>query len=89
MYRFFPTKNDLKQLHAYYDVGGDGNISYEEFVVALSDNTLSERKKRILDKLWGLFDPEDTGKCKGEDMILILADAATSTEPVMNLFHQT
>lgn len=43
-YGFFPAKNDLKQLHAYYDKSGDGFVSYDEFCSALAEAKLSTRK---------------------------------------------
>ena len=73
-YRFFPKSNDLKQLHAYYDKDGDGHISYDEFINAISDSKLTPRKKGLVDKLWGILDPEDAGKCKGSDVMGCLQD---------------
>jgi hypothetical protein len=34
-YRLFPKKVELQALMKYYDVDGDGNISYEEFLRGL------------------------------------------------------
>ena len=59
----------MKQLHAYYDKDGDGHISYEEFINAISDQKLTERKKGLVDKLWAQMDKEDAGKCKGSDVM--------------------
>jgi len=33
----FPKMVDLKALHKFYDVDGDGTISYNEFIKALAD----------------------------------------------------
>ena len=33
--RFFPKKVELQALIKFYDVDGDGNVSYEEFVRGL------------------------------------------------------
>jgi Ca2+-binding EF-hand superfamily protein len=34
-YRLFPKKVELQALMKYYDVDGDGNVSYEEFLSGL------------------------------------------------------
>jgi Ca2+-binding EF-hand superfamily protein len=34
-YRLFPSKVELQALMKFYDVDGDGNITYEEFVRGL------------------------------------------------------
>ena len=36
-FRLFPKMVDLKAVHKYYDVDGDGTICYNEFVNALAD----------------------------------------------------
>ena len=41
IFRLFPKQVDLKALHRYYDVDGDGGVSYHEFVKALTDDKLS------------------------------------------------
>ena len=43
MYRLFPKKVDLQALMKYYDVDGDGSITYEEFLNGLRDE-LTERR---------------------------------------------
>lgn len=35
VYRLFPKKVELQALMKYYDVDGDGNVSYEEFIRGL------------------------------------------------------
>ena len=35
LFRLFPKKVELQALVKYYDVDGDGNISYEEFIRGL------------------------------------------------------
>lgn len=65
----FLPKNDLKQLHAYYDKDQDGNICYNEFLGALSDGKMSQRKSQIVDKLWSLLDSENSGNCSGKDIM--------------------
>lgn len=34
-YRLFPKKVELQALMKYYDVDGDGNITYDEFLRGL------------------------------------------------------
>ena len=34
-YRIFPKKVELQALMRHYDVDGDGNVSYEEFIRGL------------------------------------------------------
>lgn len=68
-YGFFPSMNDLKQLHAYYDKDGDGHISYEEFINSISDSKLTPRKQAVIDKMWAQMDTEGAGKCKGSDVM--------------------
>ena len=38
LYGVFPSKVELQALMKYYDVDGDGNISYEEFLSGLRDD---------------------------------------------------
>ena len=80
--------NDLKQLHAYYDKDGDGNISYEEFINAISDSKLTPRKQALIDKLWAQMDTEGAGKCKGSDVMANLQDPE-SMKGVLERFAQT
>jgi len=42
---------DLKALHSFYDIDGDGNISYNEFISALRSN-MSKRACNIVNKAW-------------------------------------
>jgi Ca2+-binding EF-hand superfamily protein len=53
----------MKQLMKYYDVDGDGHISYEEFVKGLRDS-LSARKQRIVDTAFLTLDRENAGALK-------------------------
>jgi Ca2+-binding EF-hand superfamily protein len=59
----------LKALHKFYDVDGDGNISYHEFVNALSDNKMSKRKTDMVDKAWSILDREGKGELTGEQIL--------------------
>ena len=69
MFRLFPKQVDLKALHKFYDVDADGNISYHEFVNALSDNKMSKRKTDIVDKAWSILDSEVKGELTGEQIL--------------------
>jgi Ca2+-binding EF-hand superfamily protein len=39
----------------YYDVDGDGNVSYEEFLRGLRDE-LTERRKKMVEKAFKILD---------------------------------
>jgi Ca2+-binding EF-hand superfamily protein len=43
----FPKKVELQALMKYYDVDGDGNVSYEEFLRGLRDELTERRKKMV------------------------------------------
>ncbi len=44
----------------YYDVDGDGNISYDEFLRGLRDE-LSKRKKDMVEKAFVILDKDKSG----------------------------
>lgn len=44
----------------FYDVDGDGNISYDEFVRGLRD-PLTERRKKIVNKAFNIMDKDGSG----------------------------
>lgn len=76
-------------MHAYYDVDGDGLIAYEEFVSALSDGKLSQRKTALLEKLWSQLDSEGAGKCKGSDVVANLKDGEKHGTYVLGMYCNT
>jgi Ca2+-binding EF-hand superfamily protein len=43
----FPKKVELQALMKYYDINGDGQISYDEFLNGLKDD-LSERRLNMV-----------------------------------------
>ena len=43
----------------FYDVDGDGNITYEEFIRGLRD-PLSERRKNMVNKAFALIDRDNS-----------------------------
>jgi len=53
----FPKKVDVQGLMSFYDVNGDGNICYEEFISGLRD-PLTDRKKNMVDKAFGIMDKD-------------------------------
>jgi Ca2+-binding EF-hand superfamily protein len=68
----FPKKTDLQALHKYYDIDGDGNICYEEFLrglrynkniylITLCRDNLTERKKKMVDKAFRSLDKDGSG----------------------------
>ena len=63
----FPTKIDLQALLSYYDLDGDGNITYEEFLRGLRE-PLSERRKALIEKIFGLMDKDKSGKITAADI---------------------
>jgi len=47
----FPKKVEAQALMKFYDVDGDGNISYEEFIRGLKE-PLNERREKIVRKVF-------------------------------------
>lgn len=88
-FRLFPKQVDLKALHRYYDVDGDGGVSYNEFVRALTDDKLNERKGKVVAAAWkkvsgGLAD------CTGHQILACLADQSEGTRQfALNSFVAT
>eukprot|EP00344_Euplotes_crassus_P011494 CAMPEP_0197004752 /NCGR_PEP_ID=MMETSP1380-20130617/25518_1 /TAXON_ID=5936 /ORGANISM="Euplotes crassus, Strain CT5" /LENGTH=282 /DNA_ID=CAMNT_0042423655 /DNA_START=65 /DNA_END=913 /DNA_ORIENTATION=- len=63
----FPKYTDLQALMKFYDIDGDGNIGYEEFLRGLRDE-LSERRQKIVDKAFALMDQDGSGQITVEDV---------------------
>ena len=59
-YGLFPKVVEIQALLKYYDVDGDGNITYEEFIRGLRD-PLTERRKAMVDKAFALIDRNNSG----------------------------
>ena len=53
-YGLFPKVVEIQALMKYYDVDGDGNITYEEFIRGLRD-PLSDRRRAMVDKAFDLI----------------------------------
>ena len=51
----------------YYDIDGDGNISYEEFLRGMRD-PLTARKKDMVDRAFALLDKDGSGVINGGDI---------------------
>ena len=63
----FPKIVEIQALMKYYDVDGDGNITYEEFIRGLRD-PLTERRKNMVDKAFELIDRSGNGSISVEDI---------------------
>lgn len=57
MFSLFPKKVDLQGILKFYDVDGDGNVSYEEFIRGLRDD-LTSRKKNMVEKAFAIMDKD-------------------------------
>lgn len=66
-YGLFPKVVEIQALMKYYDVDGDGNITYEEFIRGLRD-PLTERRKAMVDKAFALIDRSGNGSISVEDI---------------------
>jgi Ca2+-binding EF-hand superfamily protein len=51
----FPKKVELQALMKYYDIDGDGNICYEEFLSGLRDD-LTPRRSAMVEKAFAIMD---------------------------------
>lgn len=63
----FPKKVELQGLMKYYDVDGDGNISYDEFLSGMRDE-LSERRLNMVTKAFMILDRDGSGKITLSDI---------------------
>jgi calcyphosin len=63
----FPTKVELQQLIKYYDVDGDGNVGYEEFLSGLKDS-LNARKQAMVDRAFSMLDKNGSGCIQASDI---------------------
>lgn len=51
----------------YYDVDGDGNVSYEEFLRGLRDE-LTPRRRVMVDKAYAMLDRDGSGQLNIQDL---------------------
>jgi len=56
----FPKKVELQALMKYYDINGDGSITYEEFLNGLRDD-LTERRRNMVLKAFAMMDKDGSG----------------------------
>ncbi len=63
----FPKKVELQALMKYYDVDGDGSISYDEFLSGLKDE-LSERRVNMVKKAFQILDKDGSGQITVSDI---------------------
>jgi len=54
----------------HYDVDGDGNVSYEEFIRGLRDE-LTQRRKVMVDKAFAMMDRDQSGQLTIQDIASI------------------
>ena len=66
-YGLFPKVIEIQALMKYYDIDGDGNITYEEFIRGLRD-PLTERRKAMVDKAFNLIDRNNNGAISVADI---------------------
>jgi Ca2+-binding EF-hand superfamily protein len=52
---------------AYYDINGDGNVGYEEFLRGMRD-PLTARKKAMVERAFALLDKDESGVINGKDI---------------------
>ena len=63
----FPKVVELQALMKYYDVDGDGNITYEEFIRGLRE-PLTERRLKMVEKAFALMDKNGSGELTFADI---------------------
>jgi Ca2+-binding EF-hand superfamily protein len=63
----FPKKVELQALVKFYDIDGDGHISYDEFMNGLQDD-LSERRLRMVKKAFQMLDKDGSGQVTVSDV---------------------
>ena len=66
-YGLFPKVVEIQALMKYYDIDGDGNITYEEFIRGLRE-PLTERRKAMVDKAFALIDRTGEGNITVADI---------------------
>jgi len=66
-YGIFPKVVELQALHKFYDVDGDGNVSYEEFIRGLRE-PLNERRTAMVCKAFQLMDKNGSGNVSAADI---------------------
>lgn len=67
-YGLFPKKVELQALMKYYDINGDGSISFDEFLNGLKDE-LSERRLNMVKKAFARLDRDNSGQLQVNDLV--------------------
>ena len=68
VFSFFPKKIELQALIKFYDVDGDGNVSYEEFLRSLRDE-MSTRRVKMVQKIFARLDRDGSGRIDINDVL--------------------
>jgi len=68
VFSFFPKKIELQALIKFYDVDGDGNVSYEEFLRGLRDE-MSPRRVKMVQKIFARLDRDGSGRIDINDVL--------------------
>lgn len=63
----FPKVVEIQALIKFYDIDGDGNIGYEEFIRGLRD-PLSERRKNMVEKAFATVNRTHSGTISISDI---------------------
>lgn len=66
-YGLFPKVVEIQALMKFYDVDGDGNITYEEFIRGLRE-PLSERRNAMVQKAFAMVDRNGNGSISVADI---------------------
>lgn len=66
-YGLFPKIVEIQALMKFYDVDGDGNITYEEFIRGLRD-PLGERRLAMVEKAFAMIDRSGNGSIAIDDI---------------------
>lgn len=67
-YGLFPKKVELQALMKYYDIDGNGSISFDEFISGMKDE-LSPRRLNMVKKAFSRLDRDQSGKIQKNDLI--------------------
>ena len=69
-YGIFLKKVELQALMKFYDIDGDGNIGFEEFLNGLKED-LSPRRLNMVKKAFMMLDKDNSGQITVSDIIHI------------------
>lgn len=70
VFGLFPKKTDVQGLFKAYDIDGDGNIGYEEFLRGMREE-LSERKKAMVQRAFDMLDKDGSGVITPKDVMTL------------------